>query len=373
MVKLLQRLKIWRELKRLETKARETPSPTTYVDLGQVYINLGMHDQTLRVSEEGLALFPDSKELRKLNNFAKKSHLKTRIKELRTRLNKSPDPDLYRDLAGLYLNLGDHGAVLGTCEEGVRRFPDDPGAYLVMARARLEGFYRDLRAHDGMEAVRCLGKVISLERDNARAHKLMAEVLYRVGALNRAVHHLKFLRELDSSDFEVEALFRRADAEADGGQKEDVDQLFLEVEGRRLLARGPVGEPPRDAKGAAQDADVGSIRDSLGSIAEIPGVIKATYIKGAKALVKGRIKNGKDPFLKLSRVVSQAAQRSCKRMDLGNFSKGVVDGDFGHVCICCYGDVVAAVLCTSNTPLSRVMNDLQELVAKSLYTAEVAG
>ncbi len=39
-MKLLQRLKIWRELKRLETKARESPSPTTYVDLGQVILLL---------------------------------------------------------------------------------------------------------------------------------------------------------------------------------------------------------------------------------------------------------------------------------------------------------------------------------------------
>ena len=56
-------------------------------------------------------------------------------------------------------------------------------------------------------------------------------------------------------------------------------------------------------------------------------------------------------------------------MDLGNFSKGVVDGDFGHVCVCTFGEVVAAVLCEPETPVEGVLGDLQELVAKSLYVA----
>ena len=34
-MKILRRLKIWRELKQLEARARETPSPSTFVDLGQ--------------------------------------------------------------------------------------------------------------------------------------------------------------------------------------------------------------------------------------------------------------------------------------------------------------------------------------------------
>ena len=110
---------------------------------------------------------------------------------------------------------------------------------------------------------------------------------------------------------------------------------------------------------------------NLDLIAQIPGVSKAAYIRGSKALIKGEIKSGKDPFLRLARVVAKAAQRTCRRMDLGNFSKGVVDGDFGHVCVCSFGDVVAAVLCRPDTAVDRILGDLQELVAQSLYLAEV--
>jgi tetratricopeptide (TPR) repeat protein len=368
-VKLLQRLKIWRELKRLETRVRETPSPTTFVDLGQVYINLGLTDQTLRVSEEGLALFPNSQELRKLNKFAKRSLVRGQIKDLRNRLNKTPQPELYQELAGLYLELGDYGAVYGTCEESVRRFPDDAGSHLLMARARLANFYRDLNAREGLEAVHCLQTVVGLDPRNARAHKMLAELMYRVGAAGRAQPHLEILRQLAPGDLDVEVLYRHVQGRG-ATDDDDLDELFCGVEARRGLAHGPVTGDGSGEHEAPRERGVNTIRDALGQIAEIPGVSKAAYIRGSKALIKGEIRNGKDPFLRLVRVVSKASQRTCRRMDLGNFSKGVLDGDFGHVCICTFGEVVAAVLCRPGTAVDRILGDLQELVAKSLYLAE---
>ena len=65
-MQLIQRMKIWKELKRLEIRVREEPSPTTFVDLGQVYINLESYDKALRVAEDGLALFPKASEMKKL-------------------------------------------------------------------------------------------------------------------------------------------------------------------------------------------------------------------------------------------------------------------------------------------------------------------
>ena len=79
------------------------------------------------------------------------------------------------------------------------------------------------------------------------------------------------------------------------------------------------------------------------------------------------IRDGKDAFLRVVRVVAKAAQRVSRRMDIGNFSKGAIDGEFGHICVCSFGDVIAAVLCEFGTPVDRILADLQELVAGSLY------
>ena len=72
---LIQRMKIWKELRRLEQRAKEQPSPSTFVDLGQVYINLGMHDKAERMAADGLALFPKSIELRqRFTRCTKRQH-----------------------------------------------------------------------------------------------------------------------------------------------------------------------------------------------------------------------------------------------------------------------------------------------------------
>lgn len=362
-MKLLNRLRIWKELRHLEAKVREEPSPTTFVDLGQVYINLGMISETLAAADEGLRLFPGSAELRKLLKFAKRKQLDGRIKDLRQRLGKSASPKLYRELSQIYVELGDFGAVQGTCEECIRRFPKDAAAHLVLGRTRLSNFYRDLTPRDGLEAVRNLQRVLELEPDNLTAHRLLAEVFYRSGATRVAVSHLEVLRRLEPQDNEV-ALALDTIRNQPQSQVEDLDVLFHAVESAGRLAFGPLVR--ESSRVGHEDGSVGHIREALAHIAEVAGVHKAAYIRGAKALVKGDIRDGRDSFLRVVRVVAKAAQRAARRMDIGNFSKGVMDGTFGHICVCCFGDVVAAVLCQEGSATDQILTDLQELVASSL-------
>ena len=366
-MRLLQRLKIWKELRRLENKVHETLSPSTYVDLGQVYINMDMIEQSLRVADEGLSLFPQSEELRKLRKFARKSQINKQIKERRAKLNKGPNAALYKEIADLYLELGDFGSVHGVAEECIRRFPDDEGAYLVLAKARLNNFYRDITARDGLEALRGLEKVIELDPNNAKARRMLAELMFRVGAVHLGENQLESLQALAKGDREVEALLR--EMEGKENMPGTFDMLFHVVEGKGALTYPPVA-PDRPQKPIASDDAIGTIRDSLAQLVETKGVIKACYIKGSKAMVKGEIVDGKDVFMRVVRVVAKAARRVCRRMDIGTFSKGCFDGDFGHICVCSFGEVVAAVLCERGTSVDRILADLQELVAGSLYMSK---
>ena len=104
----------------------------------------------------------------------------------------------------------------------------------------------------------------------------------------------------------------------------------------------------------------------------MPGVQKATYIRGTRALVKGDIKDGKDPFLRTVRVVAKAGHRFSRRLDIGSFKRGTLQGPFGVICICCYGEVLAAVQCDASAPTDRILAELQEVVASSLYAMGVS-
>jgi hypothetical protein len=304
--------------------------------------------------------------LRKVLRFAKRSQINVQIRELRGKIAKSPSPALYEKLASIYLELSDLSAVQGTCEECIRRFPSYFGAYLVLARARLRNFYRDLMARDGLAAVRLLRHVLSLSPGYRPAEWLLAELLYRVGAVVETRLLVEVLCRVEPPDQHMEKI--KAELAARPSVVEDLDVLFHAVETSGKLPHAAFVTEERPSSLAAE-GNLRLIREGLARLAQMPGVGKAVYIRGGRAVVKGDIKDGKDPFLRLVRVIARASQRTCRRLDIGSFKRGVVAGGFGRVCICCYGEVVSAVQCLADSNVEHVLSNLQDLVAGSLAVA----
>ncbi len=357
---LIKKLRIWKELRRLEQRAREQPCPSTFVDLGQVYLNLAMADKAMQTADDGLSLFPESAELQKLRDFARRSRARARVGPLRSRLENSPTASLFRELSAIYLELGDQAGLHATCQEWTVRYPDDSGPWLMLGQARLGNYYRDLSAVEGLEAISVLERVLELDSDDQKARRLFAELLFRIGATQQARNQLDMLA--DEEDPELGALRQQASVAPDRG--DDFDELLRRVEHDGSLPNAL----PKVVRASSLDVGLGPLREALAQIAEQRGVRKATYIKGTRALVKGDIRDGKDAFLRVVRVIAKSSQRFGRRLDFGNFTKGVVHGSFGNICICCYGEVVAAVQCDSTAQVDRVLADLQELVAGSLYS-----
>jgi len=361
---LIQRMKVWKELRELEQRAREEPSPSTFVDLGQVYLNLEMHDKAQRAAEDGLALFPKSPELRQLVDCARRGAARQKIADLRAKLTRAPNPKSYRELAQLLIELGDTAGLQTLCQEWSVRFPSDSGAWLVIGQMRLVNFYRDLAAREGAEAVRCLEHAVRMDGAESKARKLLGEVFYRIGAVRKAQEQLNALRQFDDKDPEVHALLRHVAGFADSGS--EVADLLAEVETQGCLLHPPIAAVlPKDS----QEDSVVRVREGLAHVAEIPGVRKATFIQGSRALVKGSIRDGRDPFLRVVRVVAKAAHRFARRLDIGSANKTVIEGpDFGHICICVYGEALAGAQCDRTADLDLVMAELQEIVASALHT-----
>lgn len=362
---LIQRMKIWKELRQLEQRAREQPSPSTFVDLGQVYINLDLHEKAQRVAEDGLALFPKATELRQLLEFARTGLRKQKVADLRAKATRWPSPKAFGELAAVQLELGDAKGLAATCQEWTTRFPTDAGAWRIMGQSRLLGFYRDLGAREGLEAVRCFEKAVAMDGNDAESHRLLGEVLYRIGAAARSLQHLRLADQLQGEASEVASLLQYVASLPDHG--DDVARLLEEVEEHGSLLHASLAAARPQPRG---DEQIARARDGLAAVAELPGVRKATFIKGSKALVKGEIRDGRDPFLRIVRVVAKSAHRFARRLDIGSASKSIVDVDGGHLCVCVYGDVLAAVQCDLGADKERIVAELQEIVAGALYAAE---
>ncbi len=364
-MKLIQRVKIWKELRRLEQRAKAEPSPSTFVDLGQVYINLGLHEKAERMAEDGLALFPRSTELRDLLDRVRRGARTRRAAQLRKRLERAPTAKRFRELAALYVELDDTRALHLLCQEWSVRFPDDPSCWLVLGQARLSNFYRDLASREGREAVECLERAVEIAPHDQQPRRLLGEVLYRVGAVGDAQEHLRALRELTPRDEELAQLLRYVAGLPDSGG--DLGALLEEVEARGSLrheapqAPAPVGQD----RGAATAARAG-----LARVGSLPGVEKAAFIRGSKAMVRGSIEDGRDPFLRIVRVAAKAAHRFARRLDLGSAAKTVLEGDFGRICVCVYGEALAAAEVRADADVEAVLAGLQEIVAGALHAVE---
>jgi hypothetical protein len=361
-LKLIQRIKIWKDLRRLEQRAKSEPSPSTFVDLGQVYINLGMHDRAERMAADGLALFPRSIELRQLLDCARRGLRSRRADELRAKLIRQPSGESFEELARIYSDLGDSAALHQLCTQWSLRFPDDARCWLASGEAHLSSFYRDLKAQEGAAAVKSLERALELEEGQLQARRMLSELLYRVGAVHDARRHLELLQEASPDDEDLRRLLTYLGGLQDMGT--DVDALLGEVELHGSLLHPVLKVDPRVTGGARSAA---SVRAGLARVADIEGVVKATFIRGSKAMVKGEIADGRDPFLRVVRVTAKAAHRFARRVDLGNAAKTVLEGDFGRICVCVYGEALAAAQVTAQAESALVLEELQELVAGALH------
>jgi tetratricopeptide (TPR) repeat protein len=361
---LLQRMKVWRELKQLEQRVREEPAPATFVDLGQVHINLELLDKAERIAEDGLSLFPKSIELRQLLDTARRGIRRRRMDELRAQLVRTPDVAAFTELAGLQVELGDLPGLQRTCQDWGVRFPHDPGSWRVQARAHLVSYYRDLGSREGAEAVRCLEMAIERAPEDAPTRLMLAELLMRLGAVRRAEAQVAAALQSDPKNAAAAGLQKHLTTLCDEG--DDVDALLADVEAHGAL-RHPM---PAAAAMQSSEESFAGVRDSLGDVTQIPGVRKAAFIRGTKAMVRGAVRDGRDPFLRTARVVGKAMQRFARRLDIGQANKSVVEGGFGAVCVCAYGDAMAAAQCDSGAEFDKVLAALQEVVAGALAAPE---
>src|SRR5690606_22337874 len=130
-----------------------------------------------------------------------------------------------------------------------------------------------------------------------QSRRLLSEVLYRVGAVHEAQKHIEVLRELNPADSELEQLLGHVATLTDSGA--ELSALLQEVESHGSLLHASLEAASPVAGGENSLAEV---RAGLARVSELTGVAKATFIRGSKAMVKGDIADGRDPFLRIVRV-----------------------------------------------------------------------
>lgn len=343
------------------------PTVESYAELARGYASLNDFAAVVRTCDEGLQHNPEAAELKRLRRMARSAILSDRITDIRDELNAAPRPGLYRELAETYLELGDLSRCESACVQWTARFPQDDGARLALARARIRRFYQERNAGDGMGAVELLLGVCERDPQNAKALRLLAELATRVGAFEIARETLSQLLELIPGEPTLEGWYRRVNDEAEGAP--DLDLAIRQVE---LTGRFPGLEPEREEReldptpvdANAVAARGANLRADLDQIAEMRNAGRVAYLRGSTALVRGAAKGSGDPFARMTRSLTTIARRSTRRMGFGAFNAGYIESAQCKIVLVAGHDNAAAAETSASARPEPFLDALRDLVSR---------
>ncbi len=112
------------------------------------------------------------------------------IQYLEERVLKNPKSLLFARLADCYLSRGCIEEAIKLCNEGIKHHPDYITGYFILSKAYLI-------KEDYEKAESELKRVLSRDRQFVTAHKLLADLMMRMGWENTAAMHYKDILKLD--------------------------------------------------------------------------------------------------------------------------------------------------------------------------------
>jgi tetratricopeptide (TPR) repeat protein len=119
-----------------------------------------------------------------------------KIKYLETRLKDNPKSILFAHLADIYLEKKRATEAVKLCQQGVKYNSDYVTGQFILAKAYLAN-------ENNEKAEEILKKVISHDRQFVAAHKLLADLMMKMGWENRAAIHYKEILRIDPLENDV--------------------------------------------------------------------------------------------------------------------------------------------------------------------------
>jgi len=323
-------LRLWR----LRRQARKHPSPAAWAALSERYLAMGEAESAYAVADEGLKDFPTSERLHALRRLIQKESLRERVKSLRQSLHRRPDPYLYARLANVFRKLGELNKAETIAEECKTRFPCDENPYLVIGEIRAGRYKKQLMARDGRLAIENLERAVSLNPDNLKGRMQLAELYAALGANSRALPHLLHLGEATPDDERIRGLISEVGSRP--VEEGDLNALLRAAERKRKTPypfQGGEVQSESEAQGPARLMNRNVIRRSAAALFGIRD-LKGLYV-ACDGL--GPVEVKEDPtleangFSESAAKILKAAEASSRKMDMGGFSQGFIEGSFGRI------------------------------------------
>jgi tetratricopeptide (TPR) repeat protein len=238
----------------------------------------------------------------------------------------------------------------------------DGHAQLVRAHARLERFLTDRRREDGRVVLELCDAAEQALPRDPGPLEVRLQLCLRIGAWGEARAMVMRLLELSPGDPMLEARFRALSSVSEGAPT--VAKALREVERTGALVDD-------EAVAAAPAPDSRSIRPKLKGLVALEGVHAAVYERGSTALVQGPKGATAERTARAVRDVVSGSRTAARRLGLGQAFEVVIEGEYGNLVVAPGELGSAALWCTG--PVRHVHHQaLAELASAEPSRPEAA-
>ena len=362
-------LKLRRRLKQKKAAVVENPSPLATKELIEAYLLTGQADNAFDVAEQGVGIYPRSSTIREIYQKLCKIRHSDTIKSLQSEIENKPNPISYARLADLLYNIGRNDEALKVCWQGLERYPEYEGNYLIAGKIRFQRFREDYIAKDGRTALEYFERALILNPSNYKTLLQLAEIYTEIGAFQKALEKLNNILATHPAD-ERSIQLKDYIEQIGAGGNEDIDELLSRVEELKGK-KGCVSEDDPDLWAiSATCEDLSEIEHKLQyfhniegflgvSVFELNGDPVSTLLNWEvdEALFQGALKQ-----------VFTNAQDSSLRLDIGRIEDAVISTPIFKIVVFTFGPLAFVLMVMPETKEADVESVVNSFINSELYS-----
>jgi tetratricopeptide (TPR) repeat protein len=336
----------------------------------QRLLDSGGYKQALEVGEKGVYEFPRSELLLNDLRFIKKETLQGELAEIKAKLEGEPSPVQYCRLADVYKEIGDYDKALELCRKAIELFPTHEGPWIIFGKIRLERFKEDWIGKDALLTIQHYEKALELNHTSYKTLLDLAELYTAIGAKRRAIKKCEAILYFAPEDGRALALLQKAQQMPDH-RREDVEELVkVYADGKRKGAQRR-GRKPGENLGPSQRLAKNPelLQRKLAQLRPLPGFAAAIAMDSSGSAVVGYSTRAADYAgiaATISHVFDSAVDCSL-RMDIGQFKRGIFEGDSGLIYLIVFDEIRIAILCDPPAKRDKVEEAVIKFVEDELY------
>lgn len=350
-------------LSKLRKQLDSEPSPLGYAELARGYLSIGDRENAIAALNAGDRLFRGADVLQRVR-AAVDGDVDDRLARAKDALRATGSVAAHLDLVDAYRAAGRVEPMRSTLRDALEKFPNDSMVLTRMGDMRYRSFLETHAGPDCNAAIECLERAIASESSNLRARYVLAELLYRLGAVEacgKALDELLVLTpdHVHATDLK-RALTRSRPASESEAPREELWSILAQIEETQRL---PNPRLPWESEQAQRDRDTNGARPEI----ELERVRQSTLAMRAIYLAQNgetHARGADDGFADIVRRLKDVSAKAAGGMELGAPLHLSIEAEQGTLLVETKRTAAVALVAPPRAPLRALTESARDSLEK---------